>query len=413
MSDQPVGSTPENTPSVPPTPAAPATPQASFTPPPAPQTPWVPPVKEPSGFKRGFGVGFGFMIGAGIVIAVLSIISLIGMIASAGAMAAAIRNQGGAATAATTTYEPIWGSADAKNTIRAIDITGTIYAAGGTASLLSGGGTYGYEIASQIDAMTAEESTGLLLLMDTPGGTINGSKAIADAVARYQERTGHKVIAYVQGMSASGGMYAMAGVDEIIADHGTLIGSIGVIMGPFTRLKDVTGTTGTIITDGYTTTGGITQEYFTAGTGKDFGNSFRDMTAAERENYQHGLDVEYDAFVNHVAAGRKMPADRIKNELGAFMFDPQTAIEKGLVDQMLGRNDAFTRAAELNGLDPADTKVVKPAMPSFLSSLLGAEARIYGHPAALKSDDVPQTSPLCTTAVTVLAYSGDMNALCR
>lgn len=390
----------------------PATQQTAFTPAPSAQPRWVPPVKQPSAFKRGFGVGFGFTIGMGIVTAVLSVISLISVIASAGAFAAALRDQGTAASASTVTYQTIWGPSSATKTIRAIDIAGTIYAAGGSGSFLSAG-TYGYEIADQIDAMSAEDSTGLLLLMDTPGGTINGSKAIADAVARYQERTGHKVVAYVQGMSASGGMYAMAGADEIIADHGTLIGSIGVIMGPFTRLREVTATTGTILTDGYTTTGGITQEYITAGTGKDFGNSFRDMTEAERTNYQNGINVEYDAFVNHVAAGRRMPADRIKNELGAFMFDPKTAIDKGLVDQMLGRDAAFRRAAELNGIDPADTKVVKPAMPSFLSGMLGAEARIYGHTAPARGKDAITANPLCTSAVTVLAYSGDMNVLCK
>lgn len=393
-----------------PTHTAPAGPApAAQTPPPAPNYRPIPP-KQPSTFKRGFGAGFGAMLGAGLVIVALSIISMISMIAGAAAM---LRNVPTTASAASTTYDTIWGPADAANTIRAIDITGTIYGEGGTASLLQSG-TYGYEIADQIDSLNADDSSGLLLLMNTPGGTIYGARAIADSVARYQERTGHKVVAYVQGMSASGGMYAMAGADEIIADHGTLVGSIGVIMGPFTTYHNVTGTTGTILESGVTTTGGITSEYLSAGTGKDFGNSWRDMTEAERANYQHGIDVEYDNFVNWVAAGREIPADKIKNEIGAFMFDPQTAIDKGLIDSTMGRQDAFRRAAELNGVDPDNTRVVKPAMPGMLSSLLGAETRVYGHNAIAKSADAAAPNPLCSAVSSqVLAYEGDLAAICK
>ena len=209
----------------------------------------------------------------------------------------------------------------------------------------------------------ADDYAGVVLLMDTPGGSISGSRAIADAIVRYQERTGKKVVAYVQAMAASGGMYAMAPADLIISDHGTLIGSIGVIMGPFEYYRDVTGLTGNILTSGVITTGGITHEYLTQGTGKDFGNPFREMSEQERATYTNGIGIEYQAFVDYVAQHRGIPADRIVNELGAYLFDPQTAIDKGLVDEIMGRPDGFLRAAEVSGVDPSDTKVVSPAMP--------------------------------------------------
>ena len=164
-----------------------------------------------------------------------------------------------------------------------------ILADSGDGSTLTGG-TYGYEIASQLDALKSEDAAGLLLLVNTPGGSINGSKAMADAIERYQQRTGKKVVVHVQGMSASGGMYAMAGADEIIADYGSLIGSIGVIFGPFEQYKDVKATTGTLFTEGYVTTGGIEYGYLTEGKDKDFGNPFREMRAEERAVLQAGPD---------------------------------------------------------------------------------------------------------------------------
>ena len=67
---------------------------------------------------------------------------------------------------------------------------------------------------------------------------------------RCLDATGKPVVAYVSGISASGGMYAMAGADEIYADHGTLIGSIGVIFGPFVTYNDVRAIDGGILGGG-------------------------------------------------------------------------------------------------------------------------------------------------------------------
>ena len=79
----------------------------------------------------------------------------------------------------------------------------------------------------------------------------------------------------------------------------------------------------------------IDSEYITAGTGKDSGNPFRDMTDEERAVYGQGMDVEYAQFVDFVAEHRGIPADRIRSELGAFMFDPQTAAWFGTVSGTL------------------------------------------------------------------------------
>lgn len=387
-------------------PAAPS--QSAYLPPPMPYGP--PPAKKEGGhFKRGFGVGFGFGIAMVVFGTVMSIISMIGLIGMAAAL-------GGAASSRTAidNVETVWGnpSASKAETLRAFDISGSIVTSGSDGLSLSTS-TFGYEIANTLDNLSADDAAGVVLLLNTPGGTISGSKAIADAVVRYKERTGKKVFAYVRGMSASGGVYAMAGASEIISDYGSLIGSIGVIFGPFPRYKDVTAIGSTIMSAGVTTTGGITQEYLTQGTGKDFGNPFRDMSEAERANLMNGLQIEYNAFVDWVSKARNIPADKIKNELGAYIFDPKTAKEKGLIDQVMGSDEAFKHMAKQAGIDPAKLRVVRPAKPSAWAALFGAEMRIYGQSAPIApGTTITVTSVLCSGSPQALVFHGSLKTVC-
>jgi protease-4 len=210
-------------------------------------------------------------------------------------------------------------------------------------------------------------------------------------------------------MAASGGLYAMAGADQIVADHGSLVGSIGVIMGPFQRFRDVTGIPGSLIEQGVTTEGGITEEYLTRGRGKDFGNPYRDMTEEERAVIGAGLDREYAAFVSWVSEARGIPAQTIVDQLGAFVFDGQTAFERGLVDDVMGRDEAYRHAAEMNGVDPDDTRVERVAGPGLLDLLLSAESPVTG-PRATALE--PGRSTVCAGTPLVLAFHGDLAAAC-
>ncbi len=354
-------------------------------------------------FARGFGAGFGFSIGAGVIAVVISLISALAMVGLGSALGSM------ASGANLDTTETIWGADSAKNKMLAINISGVIQADSGDAFSQA---TYGYEVADQIDKLDGDEYQGLVLLMDTPGGSITGARAIADSVVRYQERTGHKVLAYVQSMSASGGMFSMAPADLIIADYGTLIGSIGVIMGPLSYYKDVTAITGSILSSGVEA-GQISQEYLTQGKGKDFGNPFREITEEERANYTHGIEVEYKNFVNYVAEHRNIEPEYIINTLGAFMFDAETAVDNGLVDSVAHRDDAFKQAAELNDLDASDTKVVANTIPSSLARFFGAENRVYGHnvPMSINDGKIATTS-ICVGGPSVLAYTGDIQSVC-
>ncbi|MEA5153719.1 S49 family peptidase [Raineyella sp.] len=395
-----------------PPPKAPmGSPQAPGIPPqpvPAPYRPMVPPRRGQGAFGRGFGLGAGAGLGLGAAAIALSIVgALLGAIALVAAPTVS-----GAGTA--EQLHTIWGDPKAKHTLRAIPITGTIMGDSSDGLGLTVG-TYGYEVARVIDKLSADDADGIVLLMNTPGGSITGSRAIADAVDRYRARTGHKVFAHVEGMSASGGMYAMANADRIVADHGSLIGSIGVISGPFVRYRDITGTPGSLLESGVTTKGGITYEYLTMGRDKDFGSPYRDMRPEERDVWMNGLAVEYDAFVEWVAQHRGIPADTIRTAYGAHMFDSQTAVTNRYADAVGGQDEAFRDFATRSGVDPADTRVEQATAPGLLATLLGVEARPLGvAPAAKAEGNTPAraTAKICSGAPQVLAYQGDTAAFC-
>jgi protease-4 len=276
------------------------------------------------------------------------------------------------------------------NVLLAVPVTGTILGEAEGGSLFGGiDATYGYEIADKLArAADRPDIDGIVLEMDTPGGTIFGSRAIADAVAQYRERTGNPVVAYVRGISASGGMLAMSGADRIVADHGTLVGSIGVIFGPLTYYDRVVAVDGGLLGEGVETTGGITVEYLTAGRAKDVGNPFRRLTDEERTTLQQGVDRAYQGFVDTVAEGRRLPRERIITDLGALIFDEETARDKGLVDEVGNRERAYDAAAELARLQPGNFQVRRLDLDGtgLLAALTGgtaeADADAGGEPAA-------------------------------
>jgi protease-4 len=311
------------------------------------------------------------------------------------------------------------GEADADLKLVAVPVNGLILGedqgAGGGGLFSPANLTYGYTVKEELAELAEDESVdGIILEVNSPGGTIFGSKAIADGVAEYKEATGKPVIAYVSSISASGGVYAMAGADRIYADHGTLIGSIGVIFGPFTTYDGVTAIDGGILGGGVTTEGGIEVEFLSAGRSKDFGNPYRPMTDEERAVFQEGLDDAYDEFVNHVADGRDIPAATIVDDLGALIFGERQAVDNGLIDVVANRDQSYQMAAEDAGLGDGETwKVERLATgtPSFLDLLAGrftAEADGVDGPAA---DAGLQIESICLSSA-VLAYYGDPAQLC-
>ncbi|MGE3844402.1 MAG: S49 family peptidase [Vicinamibacterales bacterium] len=282
-----------------------------------------------------------------------------------------------------------------------------------SALFLLGGVTYGYDVQQLLDdAAGNSRIKGVLLHLQTPGGTIFGSRAIHDGVVAYQQRTKRPVIAYVEGLSASGGVMAMVGATKIYADHGSLVGSIGVLGPQLLFYNKPVALDGGLLESGVVTQGGIEQTIVTAGRGKDLGNPYRRPTEEEVASLQAGVDAEYDQFVAHVARFRHIEPDVIRNQLGAMIFDNGIAEQVGLIDGTASRDEAVESLAKLSGVG-SQYQLVRPGRTeaTMLRRLLSA----WSLPApsrTLSPSEVLRTA-FCAAVRTPLVYYGDPSAFCR
>ncbi|MCI8293156.1 MAG: signal peptide peptidase SppA [Hespellia sp.] len=158
---------------------------------------------------------------------------------------------------------------------------------------------------------------GLLLYVDSPGGTVYEAEELADKLKEYQESTGCPVWVYMAHYAASGGYYVSAAADRIYANQNTVTGSIGVIMSGF----DLSGLYEKL---------GI--RYFSVTSGENKDSSL--LTEEQIEIYQGQVDEVYERFVNCVADGRDMPVDRVKQLADGRTYTAQQALENGLIDEI-------------------------------------------------------------------------------
>lgn len=277
--------------------------------------------------------------------------------------------------------------------------------------------TYGYSLQDHLKKVAEDETIkGIFLHVQSPGGTIYGAQAIFEGLKAYRETTQKPVLAYIEGLSASGGVMAMVGADAIYADYGSIIGSIGVIGPSLLYYDKPVAIDGGLLSSGIQTEGGIEQTILFAGKGKDLGNPFRRISEEELQNWQEGLNNEYDDFVQHVAENRNMDAAMIKERMGAQVFDNAQAEELGLIDGTLNRQDSIAKLAELAGLGD-DYQLVRPRKDSgkLLAQLLQGWYKASGQ--TEQREQILQQKiqhDICTqTAHISLVYYGDTNNLCR
>lgn len=328
-------------------------------------------------------------------------------------LAAVIALASGSATTEPTSIanrELVYGENGADNELLVIDINGVIMgeptAAEDWLSGLETGITYGYEVKDSL-LKVADESTidGILLNINSPGGTIFGSNAILDGVREYKQRTNKPVYAYVSGLAASGGYWASLGADQIIADTGSTIGSIGVIFGPFKYYDSVVSEDGGLLAGGVVTENGIQTTYITAGRSKDLGNPYRQLTAEELATMQNMVNQSYEEFVARVSQLRGIEPGVIRNQIGALVYSEQQAKTLKLIDQVGNKHQAYQALAEKAGV-AGNYKVTRlMTEPSFLSALMASATRI----------GAPQTKmhASCQLSSMILAYHGDLQTLCQ
>ncbi len=350
----------------------------------------------------GLAFGLGVLVALGILAGVIAAI----VAAAGGAANSSASNDDFAGIGSPDKF--VEGDRSSANRLLLIRVSGVILGdpqEAPTSIFFSEDVAFGYEIKRKLQKAARDDSIkGVVMEFQTPGGTVYGAAAIADGIKEYQQSTGKPVLAYVEGLSASGGMWGMAPATKILADRGSLIGSIGVILGTFPTYNGVIATEGGILGGGVTTKDGITYTTLSAGRGKDVGSPYRPMTDEEKRTLQKGLDNLYTQFVDHVATNRKIEPSFIRNTLGAMIFDNDQAKEFGLIDGTANRQEAYTELASLAKLRPGDWQVVR------FSGDRGFLAGIFS-----KSETKPPAAAalrICFPANAMLTYYGDPAALC-
>ncbi|MBI2442364.1 MAG: S49 family peptidase [Candidatus Levybacteria bacterium] len=269
-----------------------------------------------------------------------------------------------------------------------------------------GGVTYGYDLKEQfMDAAEDDSIKGIVLEINSPGGTIYGSRSIADGVAYYQEKTKKPVIASISGLGASGGYWVAASTDAIFADYGSTLGSIGVLFGPFQYYNKVLSVDGGALIGGVVTQNGIETTYFTAGKSKDIGSPYRQLTQDEVTQMQQSVHNEYDEFVSFISTRRKIPEQQLRDRIGAMIYENKRAQELRLINGTKNKQDAYEELAKRAGID-GEFYVVGLRQEPALAQLL--------FESVLKNRLVPSVNS-CPAQLfsTVLVYFGDLTLLCK
>ncbi len=192
----------------------------------------------------------------------------------------------------------------------------------------------------------------IVLRIDSPGGGVVVSQEIYNAV-KNARKEGKKVVASMGTVAASGGYYVAAAADRIVANPGTLTGSIGVKMefANIEKLLEKIGVRGMVVKAG---------EY------KDVGSPFRDMTEPEKKLLQDVIDDVHSQFITAVAEGRHMQEAEVRAIADGRIFTGRQALELKLVDQMGDLEDSIRIAGEMVGIKGKPRVVEKrKRMPFF------------------------------------------------
>ena len=194
----------------------------------------------------------------------------------------------------------------------------------------------------------------IVLRIDSPGGAVAPSQEIYEEVRKAV--TKKKVVVSMGSVAASGGYYIAAPATRIVANPGTLTGSIGVIM----EIPNVEGLMNKI---------GVKTEVIKSGRHKDIASVFRGIKKEEREILQGVLDNVHEQFIKAVAEGRKMLIEDVKRIADGRVFTGEQALKAGLVDEIGNLEDAVKSAAKLAGIKGEPAVVSKEERFSLIHML--------------------------------------------
>jgi protease-4 len=202
----------------------------------------------------------------------------------------------------------------------------------------------------------------LVLRIDSPGGAVGASQEIFVEVQRTNQLK--PVVASMASIAASGGLYASLGAERIVANPGTMTGSMGVIL-KFPNLEALFDKIG------------YKSEVVKSGKLKDIGSAGRALTDEERQMLQGLIDNVHEQFVQAVVSSRSLPEEEVRKIADGRIFSGEQAMGLGLVDQLGNFTDAVLLAASLANLGEGLPHLIYPKKQdfSFLKLLTGEKGQ--------------------------------------
>jgi len=194
----------------------------------------------------------------------------------------------------------------------------------------------------------------IILRVESPGGGVAPSQEIYEEVKKTAKEK--PVVVSMGAVAASGGYYISAPATKIVANPGTLTGSIGVIM----EIPNIKGLMEKI---------GVKTEVIKSGRYKDIASVFKDMEPEQRKILQSVLDDVHEQFIKAVAEGRKLPVNQVRELADGRVFTGSQALQLKLVDELGNMEDAIELARELAGIKGEPQIVYKKEKISIIELL--------------------------------------------
>ena len=202
----------------------------------------------------------------------------------------------------------------------------------------------------------------VVLRVNSPGGTV----AASEEIATYVKQATKPVVVSVGDEDASGAYMVSSQADAIVANPGSAVGSIGVIM----EVPNASALLDKI---------GLSFKVLHAGKYKDAGSPFRELTTTETAMLQDQIDQVYGQFIDIVASGRRLPRSRVESMATGWAWNGAEAKKLGLVDEIGTYKDALKTAARLGhtkGSYQTDIYNDTTSLGGLLSAIFGIESQL-------------------------------------
>lgn len=238
-----------------------------------------------------------------------------------------------------TSNEALAGMPTTEDFIAVVPIEGTIQASTDS-SMYGTTATYNHDMLMEYVNLLIENDSnkGIVLRLNTPGGTVYEGDELYLKLMEYKEKTGRPIWAYMENQCCSGGVYIAASADEQYANRITTTGSIGVILSTYdmSELYEKLG---------------IKEVNIVSSDNKDMGSAAKPLTKEQKAIYQSFVDEYYNQFVEIVAAGRDMSVDEVKKIADGRVYTATQAVENGLIDGIKTSEEFDAYVKEQSGVD--------------------------------------------------------------